>query len=217
MTHVYLMPGMCANSTIFEFIELPNDLYTIHLLDWLIPEPSESIEDYALKMTKGVKHSDIVLLGVSFGGLVVQEMAKLINVRKLILVSSVKSKYELPRRMKLSRKLKLYRVLPTSLIEDIDTVAKYAFGASIKNRMALYQKYITMNNRRYLRWAIKEMVCWDQQEARKDIIHIHGTGDKVFPAKYIRDFIPIEEGTHIMIITRAKWFSEHLPQLIEND
>jgi esterase/lipase len=77
---------------------------------------------------------------VSFGGVLVQEMAKHIKVRKLILVSTVKSKYELPRRMKLSRKLKLYKALPASLIEDVDKLAKYAFGETIKNRVDLYQK-----------------------------------------------------------------------------
>lgn len=211
------MPGMAANSSIFEHIQLPEGAYTIHLLEWLIPEPKESLQAYALRMTQFINHDHIVLLGVSFGGVLVQEMAKHIKVRKLFVVSSVQSKRELPRRMKLSRKLKLYNVLPTRLIEDVDTLAKYAFGESIKNRVALYQKYLSMNDRRYMSWAVKEMVCWDQEEPLQGVIHIHGTADKVFPVKYIENCIEVEGGTHIMVITRAKWFNKHLPQLIEND
>lgn len=217
MIHVYLMPGMAANPSIFENISLPSASYTTHLLEWQLPEPGESLSQYALRMTQFIKHDDIVLLGVSFGGVLVQEMAKHMKVRKLILVSTVKSKYELPRRMKLSRKLKLYKALPASLIEDVDKLAKYAFGETIKNRVDLYQKYLSMNDRRYMKWAVKEMVCWDQETPTENAIHIHGTADKVFPVKYINNCIEVQEGTHIMVITRAKWFNEHLPKLIENE
>ncbi|WP_339848483.1 alpha/beta hydrolase [uncultured Dokdonia sp.] len=217
MTHVYLMPGMAANPSIFENIKLPEDSYQIHLLEWFIPGVDESLQDYALRMTTHIKHDNIILLGVSFGGILVQEMAKHIKVAKLIIVSSVKTKHELPRRMKLSRKLKLYNILPTRLVEDIDTLAKYAFGETIKNRVALYKKYLSMNDRRYLSWAVKEMVCWDQETAPPEIIHIHGSADKVFPLKYIDNCINIEGGTHIMVITRAKWFNKNLIELIEND
>jgi pimeloyl-ACP methyl ester carboxylesterase len=217
MTHVYLMPGMAANPSIFENIKLPEDSYQIHLLEWFIPEVNESLQDYALRMTTHIKHDNVVLLGVSFGGILVQEMAKHMEVAKLIIVSSVKTKHELPRRMKLSRKLKLYNILPTRLVEDIDTLAKYAFGETIKNRVALYKKYLSMNDRRYLSWAVKEMVCWDQETAPPGIIHIHGSADKVFPLKYIDNCINIEGGTHIMVITRAKWFNKNLIELIEND
>ena len=217
MTHVYLMPGMAANPSIFENINLPKESYEVHLLEWVIPEHNESLQDYALKMTGFITHTNIVLLGVSFGGILVQEMARHIQVAKLIIVSSVKSKHELPRRMKLSRKLKLYHILPTRLVEDIDTLAKYAFGETIKNRVALYKKYLSMNDRRYLSWAVKEMVCWDQETPQQGIIHIHGSADKVFPLKYIENCITVDGGTHIMVITRAKWFNKNLIELIEND
>lgn len=217
MTHLYLMPGMAANPSIFEHIALPEDRFTIHLLEWQLPKPKETISDYAKRMTAFITHKDSVLLGVSFGGVLVQEMAKHISLRKLIIVSSVKSKYELPRRMKLSRKLKLYKILPTRLIEDVDKLAKYAFGETVKDRVALYQKYLSMNDRHYMSWAVKEMVCWDQEEPDPAIVHIHGDADRVFPIKYIDNCVTLPGGSHIMVITKYKWFNENLPQLIEND
>ena len=48
--HVYLMPGMAANSTIFEFIELPQDQFKIHWLDWFIPKTNQSLHEYAKEM-----------------------------------------------------------------------------------------------------------------------------------------------------------------------
>lgn len=211
------MPGMAANPSIFEHIKLPEDRFTIHLLEWQLPKSKETIHEYAKRMTTFIKHKDSVLLGVSFGGVLVQEIAKHITLKKLIIVSSVKSKHELPRRMKLSRKLKLYNILPTRLIEDVDTLAKYAFGEAVKNRVALYQKYLSMNDRHYLSWAVKEMVCWDQETPDENIVHIHGDIDRVFPIKYIDNCVSVSGGSHIMVITKHKWFNENLPKLIENN
>lgn len=217
MIHVYLMPGMAANPSIFEHIKLPPQEFTLHTLSWVLPEDNESLSDYAKRMSLKLIHKKPVLLGVSFGGVLVQEMAKHVELSKLIIVSAVKSKQELPRRMKLSRKLRLYKALPTKLIEDIEILAKYAFGETVKNRVALYQKYLSMNDRRYLSWAVKEMVCWDQEEATPGVIHIHGDQDRVFPLKYIDRPIVVPGGTHIMVITKYRWFNNNLPKIIKND
>jgi len=41
------MPGMAANPSIFEHISLPEDRFTIHLLEWQLPKNKETIFDYA--------------------------------------------------------------------------------------------------------------------------------------------------------------------------
>ena len=119
LTHVYLMPGMAANPTIFEYIKLPEDKYQIHWLEWQIPDKDETLQDYAKRMCKFVEHDNVVLLGVSFGGILVQEMSKFLNVKKLFVVSSVKSHHELPKRMKLLKYTKAYKILPTRLVGNI--------------------------------------------------------------------------------------------------
>ena len=73
--HIYFMPGLAASSSIFEKIKLPEDVFEIHLLDWIIPEKTESLKQYAERMSKFVKHDKAVLIGVSFGGILAFEMA----------------------------------------------------------------------------------------------------------------------------------------------
>ncbi|MGY0392760.1 alpha/beta hydrolase [Bizionia sp. KMM 8389] len=216
LIHVYLMPGMAANPTIFEYIKLPENQFKIHWLEWLIPETNETLQAYALRLTKEIKHDQVVLIGVSFGGVIVQEMSKLINLKRLIIISSIKSKNEMPTRMKFMRATKAYKVLPTSLVGNMDLIAKYAFGETITKRVALYKKFLSVTDTRYLNWAIKEMVTWEQDEPLKDVIHIHGDADTVFPYKYINNCIPVESGTHVMILNKYRWFNENLPKLILN-
>ncbi|MBQ4821795.1 alpha/beta hydrolase [Aquimarina sp. MMG016] len=217
VSHVYFVPGMAADVSIFEYIKLPEEKFETHLIPWKIPEKNESIEDYAKRMCNEVQHDNCVLIGVSFGGVMVQEMSKYLNVRKLIIVSSVKNRFELPKRMKIARKTKFYKLLPTSVVSKIDNWEKLAFGDFAKKRAAMYQRYLSINDKRYLDWAIENMVCWDQEETLEGLVHIHGDKDIVFPISNIKNCITIEKGTHVMIINRARWFNKHLPQIIEDN
>jgi len=216
LTHVYLMPGMAANPMIFEYIKLPEKDYKIHWLEWQIPKKTESLKQYALRMCEFITHENAVLLGVSFGGILAQEMSKYLHLKKLIVVSSVKSHHELPKRLKLLKVTKAYKILPTQLISNIDLLAKYAFGETIKKRVDLYKKYLSINDKTYLDWAIKQVVCWEQERANPQAIYIHGDNDVIFPHSCGGNCIVIKGGTHIMIINKYKWFNENLPKLIED-
>lgn len=214
LIHVYFMPGMAASSKIFEYIVLPDNQFKIHYLEWMLPVNNESLSNYALRMVSEVKHENCVLIGVSFGGVLVQEMSKLVHFRKIIIISSIKSVNELPNKMQLAKVTKAYKLLPTQLVSNFDFLANYVLGDNMPKRLELYKKYLSVIDGKYLNWAIENMVCWNQQEPINNIIHIHGDKDTVFPIKNIKDCMTIKNGTHIMIINKYKWFNEQLPKLI---
>ncbi len=211
---VYFMPGLAASSSIFERIDLPAATFEIHLLEWFMPKKEEPLADYAKRMAEKVVHDDAVLIGVSFGGILVQEMAHYLNLRKLIIISSVKSNTELPRKMKIAKKTKAYKLLPTGLLQDVEKLVKYTFGNVIKQRLKLYEQFLFMRNKEYLDWAIEQVVCWERVKIDLNVIHIHGDADEVFPVKNIKDFINVKGGTHMMILNRFRWFNENLPKII---
>ncbi len=212
--HVYFMPGMAASPKIFEYIELPKSQFESHYLEWMIPIDSESLSNYALRLSKKIEHENCVLIGVSFGGVLVQEISKHISVKKLIIVSSVKSISELPKKMLIAKMTKAYKLIPVKLVSNIDLLGKYVFGNNISKRFELYKKYLSVNDSRYLNWAIENMICWNQEEIIPNIIHIHGDKDPVFPISSIKSCITVTNGTHIMILNKFKWFNENLPKLI---
>ncbi len=211
---VYFMPGLAASSSIFENIKLPESDFEMYYLEWFVPQVNETLAHYAERMSAFVKHENAVLIGVSFGGVLVQEMKKFLKPQKVIIISSVKSNLELPQRMKIAKSTKAYKLVPTSLLKNLDALAKYAFGTLIKDRVELYKKFLTMNDKEYLDWAIENVICWERTEFDPEIIHIHGDNDSVFPAQNIKNFINVKSGTHIMIINRFKWFNENLPKII---
>ncbi|WP_340063885.1 alpha/beta hydrolase [Ascidiimonas aurantiaca] len=215
--HVYFMPGMAANSSIFEHIQLPDHTFEIHLLTWKVPYKRESLSEYAIRMAQDIRHANPVLVGVSFGGILVQEISKHLLVRKVIVISSVKTKYELPRRMIFARYTKVHKLLPTGLVNNVELLSKYAFGEVVSKRLELYEKYLSIRDKYYLDWSIDQIVHWSQEKPPNNVIHIHGDKDAVFPSIHIKNYIKVPDGTHIMIINRYKWFNEHLPQIILTD
>ncbi|MBT8319305.1 MAG: alpha/beta hydrolase, partial [Gramella sp.] len=145
-THVYLMPGMAAASSIFERIQLPSEKFEMHYLEWELPEADENLESYAKRMLTHIKHPAPVLIGVSFGGVIVQEMARIADFERLIIISSVKCSNELPPRMKFASKTGLFKLIPTGLADYVDYFEKVAVGDFLKKRAKLYKQYISITD-----------------------------------------------------------------------
>ena len=210
------MPGMAASPAIFEHIKLPEDRFKVHLLEWFMPYKKEPLAAYAKRMTEAIKHQSPVLLGVSFGGILIQEMAKHIEVKKLIVISSVKTRYEFPRKMIFSRYTKIHKLLPTGLANNIELLSKYAFGESVTKRLELYKKYLAVREKHYLDWSIDQIVNWKQDTVLPNLVHIHGEKDIVFPITYIKECIRIKDGTHAMILNKYRWFNKNLPEILSD-
>ena len=211
---VYFMPGLAASSSIFERISLPEDSFEMIFLEWEIPLESETLKDYAKRISLKIDKKNPVLVGVSFGGILVQEIAAFIEVRKVIIISSVKSNLEFPIRMKIAKSTKAYKLIPTNLILNVENLAKFSFGDKVNQRLKLYEKFLSVRDKKYLDWAIEHVIMWDRKVVDPKVIHIHGDMDDVFPIKYIKDCIVVKGGTHIMILNKFKWLNENLPKLI---
>jgi len=212
---IYFVPGLAAGPEIFENLNLSQDKYNIHYLEWKKPLAlEESISNYAMRMSEEVKEENPVLVGVSFGGIMVQEMSKFINTKKIILVSSIKTNHELPRLFKLAKFTKAYKLFPTNIVSNFEDYNKYFLGKSLKKRAKTYSKYLSVRSKTYINWSISAVLNWQQDKSSQNIIHIHGTNDNIFPLKNIDNCITIKDGSHVMIITKAKKVSKIIDEVL---
>jgi hypothetical protein len=154
------------------------------------------------------------LIGVSFGGVLVQEISKIIKVNKLIIISSVKSNEELPFHMKFGKVTKSYKLLPLEWINDFESLISFVLGPKAKRRVELYRKYLSVRDKNYLNWSIRELIEWKQAVPLKNVIHIHGSNDLIFPTKFLKDYIELPKGDHAMILKRADWINNKIPKII---
>lgn len=208
------MPGLAASAQIFERIALPEAVFETILLEWEIPLENETLFQYAKRMTQKIIHTNPVLIGVSFGGILVQEMARFIEVRKIVIISSVKTNNEFPVRFKVAKTTKAYKLIPTTLFANIETLSQFSFGQKINQRLKLYEKFLRVRDKHYLDWAVEQIILWERTVADERVIHIHGDADDVFPIKNIDNYIVVKGGTHAMILIKYRWFNENLPKII---
>jgi len=209
------MPGLAASPGIFERIALP-DSFEIHWMHWIIPRKDEPLQEYVKRLIKEqIHHKNPILMGVSFGGIVVQEIAKQITYKKLILVSTIKSHHEYSDFLKIAIKYNLHKIFPTKALNYIDLIEKIAFTKPLKRKMKLYKQFLDVTDPLYFDWALKTVLAWKQEEPLENTIHIQGNKDKVFPIEKLQTpLIVVPNGRHDMIVFKAGWFNKHLPELL---
>jgi len=207
-THIYFISGLAANSTIFENLKFPTNQYQLHYLDWLLPtDKKETLAHYASRLSEKIKYKNPIIIGVSFGGIVAQEIAKQLPVKHLIIISSVKQQSEFPKLFINLKKTKAYKILPTRLLENdyfLSLFLKLSFSKKAVKRTELLKKYLSVTDKAYLNWSIATILNWKQEKPIPNIIHIHGSKDEVFPLENIKKCIVIKNGTHAMILTKSK-------------
>ena len=212
---IYFMPGLAAGPEIFENLELDSEKYTLHYLKWIKPlAVEEDIDNYACRLSDKIKEKNPVLVGVSFGGILAQELAKFVKPRKIIIISSVKNQEELPKRFKFAKFTKIYKFFPTKVIVNFEDYAVFFLGKTLTKKANLYKKYLSVRSKRYLKWSILNVIQWKQLKPVENIVHIHGTKDTIFPIKNIKNAIEIEGGTHVMILTKAKKISKIIDEVL---
>jgi pimeloyl-ACP methyl ester carboxylesterase len=102
MKTIYCISGLGADERAFSKLKIKD--FKLKVINWLMPEPNETIEHYATRMRATITEENPVLMGLSFGGMICTEIAKQIPVEKIIIISSIKSSKELPLWMKTVKK-----------------------------------------------------------------------------------------------------------------
>ena len=210
---IYFISGLGADEKAFQSLQLPG-VQPIHL-NWVPPLKKESIEAYAQRMADRITEPDPVIIGLSFGGIMAIEIAKLIPVKKLIIISSAKGKQELPPYFTICRYIPFHKLMPLRVISMNEKAMFYIFGTRTieqkKNLVSIINNSITGFNE----WAIDRIVNWTNKQIPAKLVHIHGDADKLLPYRFVKADHTISNGGHFMIVNQAKEISALLQKLIQ--
>jgi pimeloyl-ACP methyl ester carboxylesterase len=216
---IYCISGLGADERVFSRLVVPGAGFVY--LQWLIPAAQESITDYATRMCgqiPAISGGRVVLMGVSFGGMMAIEMAKQIPGAAVILISSVKSRKELPWSTRLAGRLGLYSLIPTrpGTYSFMRPMRNYFLGVGTREEASLSNEFSENVDPVYLRWAVRQIVCWKNEWQPPVLYHIHGSKDRAFPIGRIAATHVVEGGGHFMVMNRAKEISGILAGILSN-
>jgi len=206
MEPIYCISGLGADERIFSRLSIPGR--TLIPVKWITPLKDEPIGEYALRMAGQIRSEAPVILGVSFGGMMAIEIAKIHPGAKVILVSSVKSRKELPEWMKLSGTLRLNKLLPANPGAWVRVGEINFLGAETEEEVRLCNEFRKTVDPAYLHWAVAQVINWRNDWQPPVLYHLQGSKDKIFPLHKVSATHIIPGGGHFMIMNRAKEVSD---------
>ncbi len=199
---------MGADKRAFKYLTFPENCI-IRYVEWADYNGCKGIPDYAIRLKEQIiTNENNVFIGLSFGGMVAQEVARIIRPDQLILISTTQSRKEIPLLYRLMGYSGVQFLLPASFLQKNPITFKL-FGIKSERDKRLLQKILDDTDLKFLKWAIIACLKWNPQDRLK-AYHIHGDSDKIVPLKWVTPNEVIGGGGHFMVVDKAEEVSEIL-------
>ncbi|WP_431294994.1 hypothetical protein [Pedobacter sp. P26] len=173
---------------------------------------------YAERLSKVIdKSQPFALVGVSFGGMIAVEIAKVLKPITTVIISSTMLSIHLPALYRFAGSLDLLKIIPARLLKSSNKLTQnYYFGTRSGSEKTLLSKIIKDTDPYFLKWAIGSILNWENKVKPERIFHIHGTMDKILYSKTAKPDFVIENGTHFMVYQNAAEISGIIDEIVLN-
>lgn len=203
---IYFFSGIGADSSAFNNLVLPG--YRKVHISWIPAEPHETIAHYAGRIKSQIRDKNPYIVGLSFGGIMAVEVAKQIEVSKMVLISSAKTRDDLNKFQCFFMRLGMFRLVPASLLRHTNFITYSYFGAKSSDDKKEVAHLLGGTDISFFRWALKNIASWDNEEAPARTIQIHGTSDRIIAYRLVDPDYSIKGGGHLMVFNKADTISK---------
>lgn len=212
---VFFFSGLGADERVFRNLALEG--MDVHFVKWIKPAPEETMEHYARRISNQVYGESPVLVGLSFGGIMAQEVAKIVAVKQVILLASVACRGEIPWYLRCLKWSMLHKLVPKFLFSVYITPLDWFFGLANEEERSLLTSIIQETDVDFAAWAVHQVVVWSQAQKMQNVVSIHGTQDRIFPIRYIHADYQVIGGGHFMTLNKSQEISSLLNKLIHHE
>ena len=210
---VYFLSGLGADKSVFQFLDL--SWCTPVFIDWIPPLKNETLPAYALRLRNQFIPGEAVVVGLSFGGMLATEIAKADPAARIILLSSAKSRFEIPSYYRSGKVLPLHSVIPAAVQQWFMLRIRGLMGINSPEAVQVYQNLIRNSNTAFNSWAVQAILQWKNTIVPSNIRHVHGTRDLILPYKLVKPDITVQGGGHLMLMEQAAEISAILRQEVQ--
>lgn len=208
---IYAIPGLGTAEKLYVNTKIKG--VEIIVLDWPTPDKNDTMQTYARKFLPQINTSvPFCLLGVSFGGMLCTELSKITTPQKTFLVSTSKSRKELPWFIKMFKYFPVHKIISEKQHRKMAYQGRWIIGFG-KAYIPEFLGMINSMTENYFKYCINIIVTWKGKELPKNSIHIHGDADRLLWYKYVNPDYTIKQGSHAMIVFRA----EEINKIIEKE
>lgn len=207
-----LLPGMGARAEIYaaQFAEFPELIVPA----WLPPLAREPLPEYARRMALAVNPAvPCIIGGTSFGGFVAVEMRRHLDCRGCILISSVRSPHDLPRRVRLLQNVApLFAPWACRLAVASAPLASRILKPVLSAAATRFLRQVATADATFLRWATWATLHWRESATDRDradshlcpIRLIHGARDRILPTHRVHANELVPGAGHLLVLTHTE-------------
>jgi len=203
MRKIYCISGLGADQRFFDRLDIPG--HELVALPWVPYDKYDDMASYAAKIIAPVQEQDAIIIGLSFGGMLAVEAAKMHPSWRIFLVSSAKTKRELGYDKGTSLLVWLIKnsVVPAFVFNRPNPVIFARMGAVTAEDKKLVTAVFNDSDAVFMRWCVQRLIDWENNMVPTNVTHIHGTNDQVIASANVHPDYWIAGGTHMMIYDRA--------------
>jgi pimeloyl-ACP methyl ester carboxylesterase len=208
---IYVLSGLGADKRVFQKINFGN--YKPEFINWIEPFDNENISEYSKRISEQIIEKNPIILGISFGGIVAQEIASKIETEKLILLATFEKRNDLPKYLRLLGTLKIDKMIPVSILKSHNFLTDYLFGTKTIVNSRILKGILIDTEKKFLKWSLRQLAIWKGNKKLKteSKITIHGTKDKIIPKNRQKNYdYEIQDGGHFFTLTHEKEINEIL-------
>lgn len=211
---IYLIPGQGADSRQFKNLSI-DAKFEIRHIKYFTPEKGSNMTDFAKALATQIDTTRrFILAGVSLGGMLATEMGDFLQPEKIILISSAKCRNEFPGRYKIQRAVPIYRWVPAGLVKSGAKFLQPIVEPDRKFDTVTFKSMLNDKDPLFLKRTVAMILEWGRTAYRPDIIHIHGDNDHTLPGKNVKYNYLVENGSHMMVLTKADEISDLINDLL---
>ncbi|KKO88736.1 alpha/beta hydrolase [Sphingobacterium sp. Ag1] len=210
-TKIYVISGLGVDQRVFSKIDFGS--LDLTYLDWITPSPNEPLSIYAKRISTKITAKNPILVGLSFGGMLAIEIAKIIETKQIILLASAKGRHELTKLYRLAGRLKINKLVPSPLLKFHCFLSDYFFGIRNKEDSRLLKQILYDTDPIFMNWAIHQILQWKNNSVPDNLIHIHGSKDHIIPIKNVKPNFIIKGAGHFMTVTHAQEVEKLLQEI----
>lgn len=211
---LYVFPGQGSDERLFSKLNLEEDFEVKHIV-YPIPDKKETMRSFAQKLIVQIDTTThYSFLGTSIGGMLAVELTDVLSPEKTVIISSAKTKSELPGRYRFMSKVPVYKMFTGRGLKTGARIMQPIVEPDRNVEKETFKSMLRSKNPKYMKRTIAMIVEWEREEFSERIVHIHGDDDNTIPMKNVHADYIVETGSHMITLTRPVEISQLISEIL---
>lgn len=184
---------------------------------WIPHVPRESLASYAKRLADSLNiREPIVIGGVSMGGMMSLEIARIAPVKRVVLIGSSRTPRAVNPLLRISERAS--RIAPEFLLDHGRALAPMFLGrgghipAPDRSLLVRMVRELPVS---FIRWAAQAVLEWPGcEDPGVPVHHIHGDHDWVFAIRKVLPDVTIRRGSHVLNLSHPQEVNDFIAKCL---